>query len=83
LWIGEFFRGSLALATLGPVIVNILLTGVLISSFALPMAVLLVILWLLTAWRVRSALFPLLQMRVADETGSRMLHSPARIKPAA
>lgn len=56
---------SLALVVLGPVIVNILLTGLLISAFALPMATLLVILWLLAAWRVRSVFFPLLHQRVA------------------
>jgi putative oxidoreductase len=56
----------LALVVLGPVIVNILLTGLLISSMALPMAIVLVILWLLAAWRVRPAFFPLLQQRAAD-----------------
>ena len=55
----------LALVVLGPVIVNILLTGLLISALALPMAVLLVILWLLSAWRARSVFFPLLQQRAA------------------
>ena len=37
-----------------------------ISGVALPMAVLLTILWLLAAWRVRSAFLPLLQQRVAS-----------------
>ena len=56
----------LALVVLGPVIVNILITGLLISALALPMATLLVILWLLSAWRVRSVFFPLFHQRVAD-----------------
>jgi putative oxidoreductase len=56
----------LALVILGPVIVNILLTGLLISTMALPMSILLVILWLLAAWHVRSALFPLLEQKVAS-----------------
>ena len=56
----------LALAVLGPVIFNILLTGLLISSVALPMSILLVILWLLTAWRVRSAFLPLFRQKVAN-----------------
>lgn len=55
----------LALVVLGPVIVNILLTGLLISAMALPMAVALIALWLLTAWPVRSNFFPLFQRRVA------------------
>jgi putative oxidoreductase len=55
----------LGLVILGPVIVNILLTGVLISAMALPMAIALVILWLLAAWPVRSVFLPLLRQRVA------------------
>ena len=56
----------LALAVLGPVIVNIVLTIVLMSPKAFPMAILLVILWIFAAWPVRSAFFPLLQQRVMD-----------------
>jgi hypothetical protein len=56
----------LALTVLGPVIVNILLTGLLISTVALPMAILLVILWLLAAWRVRAAFLPLFEQRPAS-----------------
>ena len=55
----------LALVILGPVIVNIFLTGLLISAFALPMSVLLIILWLLAAWPVRSIFLPLVRQRVA------------------
>lgn len=54
----------LALIVLGPVIVNIVLTIILMSPKMLPMAIVLVILWILAAWRVRSAFFPLLQPRV-------------------
>lgn len=57
----------LALAVLGPVIVNIFLTIVLMTPQVLPMAIVLVILWLLAAWRVRTAFFPLLQSRVSME----------------
>ena len=56
----------LALVILGPVIVNICVTGVLLTPQALPISAVLVILWLLAAWRIRSALYPLLQQRVAD-----------------
>lgn len=56
----------LALLILGPVIVNIFLTGVLISKMALPAGIVLAILWVLTAWRVRSVLVPMLRPRVAD-----------------
>jgi putative oxidoreductase len=55
----------LALIVLGPVIVNILVTGLLISAFALPMAVVLTILWLLAAWPLRSTFLPLLRQRAA------------------
>ena len=55
----------LALVILGPVIVNIVLTIVLMSPKGLPMAVALLILWPLTAWPVRSVFFPLLRQRVA------------------
>lgn len=54
----------LALVVLGPVIVNIFLTGLLLSAMALPMAVVLIVLWLLATWPVRSSFFPLLQQRV-------------------
>ena len=56
----------LALVVLGPVIVNIFLTGLLIATMALPMSIFLMVLWLLAAWRVRSAFLPLLQQKVAE-----------------
>jgi putative oxidoreductase len=51
----------LSLTLLAPVIFNILLTGLLISRDALPMAVVLIVLWLLVAYRVRSAFSGILQ----------------------
>ncbi len=56
----------LALVILGPIIVNIVLTIALMSPKGLPMAILLLILWPLTAWPVRSGIFPLLRQRVAS-----------------
>jgi putative oxidoreductase len=55
----------LALLVLGPVIVNIFLTGVLIAPSAIPPGIVLTILWILAAWRVRSVFFPLLEPRVS------------------
>jgi putative oxidoreductase len=53
----------LALILLAPVIVNILLTGLLFSFMALPMAVVLVVLWMLVANRLRSAFAGILEPR--------------------
>ena len=56
----------LGLVILAPVIVNILVVDILMAPIGLPVGVLVVILWCLTAWRVRSMLHPLLTRRVAD-----------------
>ena len=56
----------LALTILGPVIVNIILTIVLMSPQGLPMAALLLILWPLAAWPHRSMFFAFLQPRPAN-----------------
>jgi uncharacterized membrane protein YphA (DoxX/SURF4 family) len=56
----------LALAVLGPVIVNIFIVNLLMAPKALPIAILVIILWILAAYRVRTALLPLLQQRVAE-----------------
>jgi putative oxidoreductase len=56
----------LALTFLAPVIFNILLVGILISTIALPMAIILVVLWFLVFYRVRSAFSGLFRERVAD-----------------
>jgi putative oxidoreductase len=53
----------LALTLLAPIIVNILVTGLLLSYMALPMAIILIILWLLVANRLRSAFAGILQPR--------------------
>ncbi|HEY1806780.1 MAG TPA: hypothetical protein VGG45_20085 [Terracidiphilus sp.] len=53
----------LSLVILAPVIFNILLTNLLMAPQGLAMGLFLVILWLLSAWRVRTAFFPLLQDR--------------------
>ena len=45
----------LALVLLGPVIVNIVLFHAFMAPSGLPLATVVVILWLLTAWTVRSA----------------------------
>ncbi len=47
---------SLGLVLLGPVIVNIVLFHAFMAPSGLPMATLVVILWLLTAWSVREHL---------------------------
>ncbi|MFZ0746138.1 MAG: hypothetical protein WAM85_17135 [Terracidiphilus sp.] len=56
----------LALTLLGPIIFNILLVGILISRIALPMSILLTILWLLVFYRMRSAFTGIFQERIAD-----------------
>lgn len=45
----------LALVLLGPVVVNIVLFHAMMAPSGLPLATVVVILWLLTAWSVRSA----------------------------
>lgn len=56
----------LALTLLGPVIFNILLVGILLTRQALPIAILVTILWFLVFYRVRSAFAGLFQQRVAN-----------------
>ena len=56
----------LALALLAPVIVNICLVHILMAPSGLPMATVVVILWTLTAYPVRSAFFPLFQQKVQN-----------------
>jgi putative oxidoreductase len=53
----------LGLTILGPIIINIIVLNVLIMPKALPVAALLVILWILGAWPLRSMFFPLLQRK--------------------
>lgn len=56
----------LALTLLGPVIVNIFLVHVLMAPSGIPLAVVVIILWLVTAYGVRSAFRGLFQQRVQD-----------------
>jgi uncharacterized membrane protein len=56
----------LALTVLGSVIVNIFIVNLLMAPKALPIAIIVIILWILAAYRVRTAFLPLLQQRVAE-----------------
>jgi putative oxidoreductase len=52
---------ALALVILAPIIVNIVSVHVLMAPAGLPLALFVAVLWLLTAWAVRSVLQGLLQ----------------------
>jgi hypothetical protein len=54
----------LGLALLAPVIINICLVHILMAPSGLPMAAVVVVLWILTVYPVRSAFSPLLQQKV-------------------
>jgi hypothetical protein len=54
----------LALALLGPVIVNILVTHITMAPSGLPLASLVALLWVLVAYPIRRVFYPLLQQRV-------------------
>jgi len=56
----------LALVILGPVIVNILLVGLLLTRTALPSGIVVALLWCLVYRRVRSAFRGIYQQRVAE-----------------
>jgi putative oxidoreductase len=64
LLIGRFV--PLGLVVLGPIIVNIFVINLLMAPKAFPVAIVITILWLLAAWRVRSVFFPLLSQKVAE-----------------
>jgi len=53
----------LALVLLGPVIVNIVLFHAFMAPSGLPLATVVVILWLLTAWTIRSAFAGIFQVK--------------------
>ena|ERR1700756_1172685 len=55
----------LALTILAPIIVNILLVGILLTSMALPSGLVVTALWFLVFWSVRSAFAGVFQARVA------------------
>lgn len=54
----------LALTILGPIIVNILLVGLLLTTMALPSGIVVAILWFVVFWSVRSAFSGIFQQRV-------------------
>jgi uncharacterized membrane protein YphA (DoxX/SURF4 family) len=56
----------LALVVLGPIIVNICITQILMGPRMLVVGAVVAILWCLATWPVRSAFLPLLQQRVAE-----------------
>jgi uncharacterized membrane protein YphA (DoxX/SURF4 family) len=56
----------LALVVLGPIIVNICITQILMGPGMLAVGAGVAILWCLAAWPVRSAFLPLLQQRAAQ-----------------
>ena len=56
----------LGLTILAAFVVNIFVINVLIMPKALPVAVIMVILWLLGAWRFRALFLPLLRHKPAD-----------------
>jgi uncharacterized membrane protein YphA (DoxX/SURF4 family) len=56
----------LALVILGPIIVNICLTQILMAPRMVMVGTVVAILWCLTAWPLRSVFLPLLQQRVAQ-----------------
>ena len=55
----------LGLTILGPLVVNIFVINALIAPKALPVALVMILLWLLGAWPLRGAFFPLLQRKPA------------------
>ncbi|MGH9606056.1 MAG: hypothetical protein ACRD3N_10200 [Terracidiphilus sp.] len=63
LLIGRFV--PLALTVLAGVIINIFLTGLLMTALALPISIVLIVLWFLAFFRVRSAFAGIFQARVA------------------
>ena len=55
----------LGLTILGPLIVNIFVINLLMAPKALPVAIVIIILWFIGAWHFRSVFLPLLQWKVA------------------
>jgi putative oxidoreductase len=54
------------LVVLGPIVINISVVNLLIAPKALPVAVVMILLWLLAAWRVRTVFSPLIKARVEE-----------------
>jgi uncharacterized membrane protein YphA (DoxX/SURF4 family) len=55
----------LALTLLGPVIVNVLLTGILLAPMGLPSGLVVTVLWFVVFWRVRSSFAGIFEARGA------------------
>jgi putative oxidoreductase len=55
----------LGLTILGPIVVNILVFNALIMPKALPVAIVLILLWVVGAWPFRVVFFPLLQRKIS------------------
>jgi len=60
----------IALTILGPIIVNILLVGLLLTTTALPSGIVVAILWFVVFWSVRSAFSGIFQQRVPAPPGA-------------
>jgi putative oxidoreductase len=56
----------LGLTILGPLVVNIFVINALMAPTALPVGVVIVLLWLLGAWHLRAVLFPLLRRKTSN-----------------
>ena len=56
----------LALLVLAPIIFNIIVINFMMSPMSIFFGILLIALWCLTAWRVRSVFFPLVRPKVAE-----------------
>lgn len=62
----------LALTLLAPIIVNIVMFHTLMAPEGLPLAIVVTVLWILTALGVRSAFAPLLQQQAPGEGAARL-----------
>ncbi|MGB6688771.1 MAG: hypothetical protein WBE76_13115 [Terracidiphilus sp.] len=60
----------LALTIVGPVIVNILLVGLLMSRPALPSGLVVTVLWFVVFWSVRPAFHGIFQQRLPEQPGA-------------
>jgi putative oxidoreductase len=56
----------LGLTILGPLVINILVINALIAPKAVPVAVVMVIFWVIGAWPFRPVFFPILRRKPAD-----------------
>jgi putative oxidoreductase len=56
----------LGLTILGPIVINIFVVNLLIAPKAVPVAIVMILFWLLGAWPFRTVFFPLLRRKPAD-----------------